>query len=221
MLAIHDLSLEAKDGHPSISGVHLQVARGGNLLLTGASGRARNRLLKAIAGTERPSTGSIRVGAVDVWPGKGAFALAGKVKVGLAFARGGLLANLTLYENVALPLRFLGLLASEVASKASAALDAFGLTSVARLRPHAVSEAACKHANLARVMALEPDLVLLDDPLMGLESRDRSLALALIRVWAIDPSCTLVMAAEEGSAYAAIEAGHLQLSPVPFVVEPA
>jgi ABC-type transporter Mla maintaining outer membrane lipid asymmetry ATPase subunit MlaF len=221
MLTIRDLTLEAMDGHPSIAGFHAQVPPGGNLLLTGASGRARNRLLKAIAGTERPTAGSIRVGGVDVWPGKGAFALVGKVSVGLAFARGGLLANLTLRDNVALPLRFLGVPSVQMASRVEAALDVFDLLQVAGLRPHAVSDAARKHANLARILALEPALVLLDDPLIGLEADDRSSALELIRTWAGDARCTLIMAAEDGAAYATIETARQPIPSVLSVQEPA
>jgi ABC-type transporter Mla maintaining outer membrane lipid asymmetry ATPase subunit MlaF len=220
MLTIRELSLESMDGRPLITSLSFQVPSGGNLILTGASGKDRNRLLKVVAGTERPAAGSVQVDGVAVWPGKGAFSLAGKVKVGFAFAHGGLLANLTIQDNIALPLRFLGYPSNQAATRVAAALEAVGLTSVAGLRPHAVSDAARKHANLARVLALEPALVLLDDPLSGLEAADRSTALSLIGTWARDPHCTLVLAAEDGGAFAAIEAERLQISPVPFASEP-
>ena len=115
----------------------------------------------------------------------------------LAFARGGLLSNLSLRENLELPLRFRGLPAAEVAARVGAALDRLGLVSVAGLRPHALSASARKHGNLARVLALIPDLILLDDPLEGLDSADRATALEVIREWELDPGKTLVIAQEE------------------------
>jgi ABC-type taurine transport system ATPase subunit len=69
------------------------------------------------------------------------------------------------------------------------------------------------------VVAWEPDLVLLDDPLGGLEAADRTTAQALIQAWAADPSCTLVIAAEEAEPFSRLEAERLQLSHPPVSVE--
>jgi ABC-type nitrate/sulfonate/bicarbonate transport system ATPase subunit len=99
------------------------------------------------------------------------------------------------------------------------ALRQLGLASVADLRPHAVSGSARKHANLARVLAWEPELVLLDDPLGGLEAADRTMAQELIQAWAADPACTLVIAAEEAESFPQLEAERLPLAHPPVSVE--
>ena len=83
---------------------------------------------------------------------------------------------------------------------------------MAGLRPHAVSASARRHGNLARVLALAPDLVLLDDPLEGLDAADRAVALDLAQAWAADSGCSLVIAAEEPHAFTQLEAECLQLS---------
>jgi ABC-type transporter Mla maintaining outer membrane lipid asymmetry ATPase subunit MlaF len=196
MIHLAGVALEGPQGGWLLEGLDLQVPRGGALLLTGASGRGKTRLLKVIAGVERPAQGEVSLGGRRIWPGQGALALTGHLKVGLAFAQGGLLSNLSLRENLRLPLTFLGLPAREVELRTESALERLGLGAAADLRPHAVSAAARKHGNLARVLALEPDVILLDDPLEGLDAADRSTALEAMRTWWKGPDQTLVIAQE-------------------------
>ncbi|MBK9796532.1 MAG: ATP-binding cassette domain-containing protein [Holophagaceae bacterium] len=219
MIQASDLALRAPDGRQLLEGLELALPRGGNLLLTGPSGCGKSRLLRVLAGTERPARGRVRVGGREVWPIGGVLALTGHVRLGFAFAAGGLLSNLSLRENVALPLKFLGLPLPDQQRRTEEALQRLDLRAVAELRPHAVSAAARRHGNLARVLALEPELILLDDPLEGLDARDRATAQDLIQAWSESPAVTLVIAAEEGLAFASLEAERLQLSPAPATVE--
>jgi ABC-type transporter Mla maintaining outer membrane lipid asymmetry ATPase subunit MlaF len=216
MIEFHELALDAPDGRMLLAGLELAVPPGGNLLVTGPSGSGKSRLLKVIAGLESPAGGRVRVAGRDIWPGDGALGMAGRVSVGFAFASGGLLSNLSLAENVGLPLRFLGVPTPEVQARVKAALARLGLASVASLRPHAVSASARRHANLARVLALAPELILLDDPLEGLDATDRSVVGELIQAWAADSGCTVVVAAEEAEFFSKLGAARLQLSHAPL-----
>jgi ABC-type Mn2+/Zn2+ transport system ATPase subunit len=74
-----------------------------------------------------------------------------------------------------------------------------------------VGASARKRANLARVLALAPDLILLDDPLEGLDAADRTAVLELILAWAADPRVTLLVAAEDGGAYPGLGGARLEL----------
>jgi ABC-type transporter Mla maintaining outer membrane lipid asymmetry ATPase subunit MlaF len=211
MIALHDLALDAPDGRRLLEGVALVVPRGGNLLVTGPSGCGKSRLLRVLAGTERPARGAVRVGGREVWPVGGVLALIGHVRMGFAFATGGLLSNLSLRDNIALPLKFLGMADEVVQRRTDEALERMDLQAVAGLRPHAVSGSARKHANLARVLALDPELILLDDPVEGLDAADRVIAQELIQAWSADPTRTLVITAEEVDAFSSLEAARLQL----------
>lgn len=219
MIELRDLALDAPDGAPLVKGLDLVVPTGGNQLVLGPSGGGKTRLLKVIGGLERPSGGWVRVGGREIWPGDGAFGMAGRLGVGFAFASGGLLSNLSLYENVAMPLRFRGLPSAEIQVRARAALASVGLSRMAELRPHAVSVSGRKHANLARVMALDPELILLDDPLEGLDTADRATALGLIGDWAAHPGKTLLIALEDPAPFADLSAARLTLHPLPIPLE--
>jgi ABC-type lipoprotein export system ATPase subunit len=218
MILVDDLALDAPDGRPLFEGLHLSLEPGANLLVLGPGGCGRNQLLRALAGVLRPRAGRVRLGGAALWPGEGALALAGRVRLGFVPAQGGLLSNQTLRANVMLPLRFGGRPEPEAARRADRALARFGLEAAAGMRPHAVSAGERKLAAFARAAALEPDLVLLDDPLEGVESGDRTDVLDLIQGWAADPVCTLVLALEEAGPFAGLPARRLHLAqpgPIP------
>ncbi len=212
MLLADDLALDAPDGRPLFAGLHLSLEPGANLLVLGPGGCGKSQLLRALAGILRPRGGRVSLGGVGIWPGDGVLALAGRVRLGFVFAQGGLLSNQTLRDNVTLPLRFGGVSAGEAAARADRALARFGLEAVAGLRPHAVSAGDRKLASFARVAALEPDLVLLDEPLEGVESGDRPAVMAQIQAWAADPARSLLLALEEPGPFAGLPARRLHLA---------
>lgn len=213
MVLADDLVLDAPEGGPLLSGLHLSLEAGANLLVLGPGGCGKSQLLRALAGILRPRGGRVSLGGVEIWPGEGVLALAGRVRLGFVPAQGGLLSNQTLRDNVTLPLRFGGGSAGEAAARADRALARFGLEAVAGRRPHAVSAGDRKLAGFARAAAVEPDLILLDDPLEGVEAGDRPAVMALIQGWAADPARTLVLALEEPGPFTGLPARRLHLTP--------
>jgi ABC-type transporter Mla maintaining outer membrane lipid asymmetry ATPase subunit MlaF len=188
------LTLAAPDGRVILREAALEVPRGGRAWIEGPPGSGKRALLKVIAGLLPPEQGEVRLGGIRLWPGEGAMALKGKIRMGFAFAQGGLLSNQTLRENLALPLRFAGRGIAEV----DGVLDRLGLSEAAGLRPHALGARVRRLAQLARIELLQPEAIFLSEPFEDLEGADLALARTLIVEWAADPA-RLILAAAEGA----------------------
>ncbi len=176
------LRLEGPARGPLARGLDLTFGTEQTLVVTGGSGSGKTRFLKALAGTVHPLEGRVVREA--------------KLRVGLALGRGGLLVNTTLLQNLMLPLRFHGMRKEEALERAEAAMAQLGLGSVGDLRPHALSDRQRKLGSLARVLAFDPDLVLLDEPLEALDPRDLPKVHALLETWSADAAKALVVATE-------------------------
>ncbi len=153
--------------------VNWTVSRGDYWAIGGLLRSGKTDLLSVAGGLAQPVRGECR------WFGESAEALldderlAIRRKVGLVFDGGQLLNDLTLAENVALPLRYhLGSEEAEFAGRIEALIALTGLEPWAGRRPADVSRNWQQRFGLARALALKPELLLLDDPLSGLDPRD-------------------------------------------------
>ena len=135
----------------------------------------------------------------------------GRLRTGFVFAQGGLLSNQSLRENLALPLRFAGWRGAELDREVDGALERFGLSEQAALRPHALGARARKLAQWARVDLLSPDAVFLCEPFEDLEGADLDLASGLLRAWAADPARLVLATAEHAPADLLQDARRLRL----------
>ncbi|HJV91083.1 MAG TPA: energy-coupling factor ABC transporter ATP-binding protein [Holophagaceae bacterium] len=194
---VEGLRLEGPTRGPLARGLDLRIEVGRALLVTGGSGTGKTSLLKALAGTMPPLGGRV----IRDSP----------LRVGLSLARGGLLVNTALRQNLTLPLRFQGLRREEAEARAEAAMAQLGIGSVGDLRPHALSDRQRKLGSLARVLAFDPDLVLLDEPLEGLDARDLPKVASLLAAWASHPAKALVVATERPEDHADLGAQRLDL----------
>jgi phospholipid/cholesterol/gamma-HCH transport system ATP-binding protein len=152
-------------------GVSLEVRRGEVFALAGASGCGKSTLLREIIMLLRPDSGSIRLlGHEVVGLGEEA-ALALRRRCGVMFERGALFGALTVAENVALPLREQTRLSSSLVEQLAALKIALaGLPAeAATLYPSQLSGGMRKRAALARAIALDPEVLFLDEPTAGLD----------------------------------------------------
>jgi phospholipid/cholesterol/gamma-HCH transport system ATP-binding protein len=152
-------------------GVSLEVRRGEIFALAGASGCGKSTLLREIILLLRPDSGSIRLlGQEVVGLGEEA-ALALRRRCGVMFERGALFGSLTVAENVALPLREQTRLGSSLVEQLAALKIALaGLPpEAASLYPSQLSGGMRKRAALARAIALDPEILFLDEPTAGLD----------------------------------------------------
>ncbi|MGI4816327.1 MAG: ABC transporter ATP-binding protein, partial [Janthinobacterium lividum] len=147
------------------------VHRGEVLSLVGGSGAGKTTLIRQIIGLESPSAGSIRVFGEPIIAGQGARAQAMRRRIGMLFQRGALFSSLTVFDNIAQPLRELGKVPADLLNDVvRLKLEMVGLSfDEAGKMPAALSGGMIKRVALARAIALEPELLFLDEPTAGLD----------------------------------------------------
>jgi len=152
-------------------GLDLEVRRGEILSLIGGSGSGKTTLLRTLIGLQRPAAGSVRVLGVDLARARAREQHALRERWGVLFQGGALFSGLTVFENVALPLRELRLLDHGVVRDVvMLKLARVGLEArdAAKL-PAQLSGGMVKRVALARALALDPELLFLDEPTSGLD----------------------------------------------------
>ena len=150
--------------------VDLDVYRGEILVLLGGSGSGKTTLLKQALGLALPETGSIAINGVDITRCSQSELGAVRRRIGVAFQGGALFNSLSVADNVALPLRELTRLAdSTIKLTVWMKLIAVGLSDAGSLYPPELSGGMRKRAAVARAMALDPEILIFDEPSAGLD----------------------------------------------------
>ncbi|MGV9598300.1 ABC transporter ATP-binding protein [Streptosporangium sandarakinum] len=144
--------------------VSLTVPRGAFLVIVGASGCGKSTLLRLVAGFERPTSGTVRTGGAEPVPGRGA---------GIVFQQPRLFPWKTVAGNVELALRYAGVPRGERARRVPDLLERVGLHDVADRRIWQISGGQRQRAAIARAMAADAPLLLLDEPFAALDALTR------------------------------------------------
>lgn len=167
---------------PILSGLQMDFPRGKVVAVMGGSGSGKTTILRLIGGQLLAQSGEIRfddqtVNALDT---KGMYAM--RRKMGMLFQHGALFTDLTVFDNVAFPLREHTRLPRElVHDLVLMKLHAVGLRNAAQLKPAEISGGMARRVALARAVALDPQLIMYDEPFAGLDPISMGVAANLIR----------------------------------------
>ena len=162
--------------------ISLSIPRGSVVGIMGQSGCGKTTTLRIIMGAYRPTTGSAGVLGHDVakLDGDGLYAM--RRKMGMLFQFGALFTDMSVFENVAFPLReHLALPEDLVRDLVMMKLHAVGLRGAAHLMPTELSGGMARRVALARSIALDPQLMLYDEPFTGLDPISLGVIARLIR----------------------------------------
>ena len=165
-----------------LKGITLRVPRGKVVAILGASGCGKSTLLRLIGGQETPAAGTVRVAGELVHELDTASLYKLRRKMGMMFQAGGLFTDLTVYENVAFPLRENSdlpeaLLRSLILMK----LHVVGLRGARALMPSELSGGMARRVALARAIVHDPMLAMYDEPFAGLDPISLNVIADLIR----------------------------------------
>lgn len=150
--------------------VSFYVRQGECLGLVGGSGAGKSVILRSLIGLEKPDSGQILIEDVDIVPMKEKELIPIRKKVAYAFQGGALFDSMTVYENLAYPLRaHTELEESAIAEKIKHQLSEFGLEKSINQYPGELSGGMQKRIGLARAVIMQPDIILYDEPTAGLD----------------------------------------------------
>jgi phospholipid/cholesterol/gamma-HCH transport system ATP-binding protein len=161
---------KAFGAHSVLNGIDLAVARGETLAVLGRSGTGKSVLLKIIIGLQKPDSGSVSIHGQEI-TGLSLDKLNEiRKKMGFLFQQAALYDSLTVEQNVAFPLKHnTGLPESERRDRVQELLAGVGMERDLKKMPSDISGGMRKRVGLARALALNPDILLLDEPTAGLD----------------------------------------------------
>lgn len=173
----------------------LRIDAGEIVGLVGGSGSGKTTLVRQILGLNRPSKGKVMVFGIDINQANVAQMMALQNRWGMLFQQGALFSALTVLDNVALPMRELRALPGKLIRDAALLkLQMAGIGPEHALKmPSDLSGGMVKRVALARTLALEPELLFLDEPTAGLDPASSAAFIDLIRSLHKDMQLTVVM----------------------------
>lgn len=163
-------------------GINMVFPRGKVVAIMGGSGSGKTTLLRLIGGQIKPTAGEVRVGnrVVHTQDRHGLYEL--RRKMGMLFQHGALFTDLSVFENVAFPMReHTNLTEAMIKDLVLLKLNAVGLRGAHQMMPTELSGGMARRVALARAVALDPDIIMYDEPFAGLDPISMSVVCELIR----------------------------------------
>ena len=206
LIRIRDLSKAYRRGEqeiPVLLDIHLEVPQGDFVALMGPSGSGKSTLLNLIAGIDKPTSGSIEIGGVNIADlSEGELADWRAANVGFIFQFYNLMPVLTAFENIELPLLLTGMSARERHTRVDAALALVSLSDRAEHYPNELSGGQQQRVAIARALVSDPTLIVADEPTGDLDRVTGQEVLALMQQLVRELGKTIVMVTHDPKAAA-------------------
>ena len=165
-----------------LKGINLNIPKGKVVAIMGGSGCGKTTLLRCIGGQLKPNSGDVLVANHNVAKMSNAELYKFRRKLGMLFQFGALFTDISVFDNVAFPLReHTNLSEAMIKDLVLLKLEAVGLRGAANLMPRELSGGMARRVALARSVALDPDLIMYDEPFTGLDPIALSIIGDLIR----------------------------------------
>lgn len=178
--------------------LNFSVKRGEIFIIMGGSGCGKSTLLRHLIGLMQPASGEVAIDDINIWDSSAEERTRMISRSGVLYQSGALFSSMTLGENIALPLSEYTSLASPLIEKiVSYKLSLVGLAGFEDYYPSEISGGMRKRAGLARAMALDPDILFIDEPSAGLDPISAKLLDRLILELRDSLGTTIVMVTHE------------------------
>ena len=167
---------------PILSGLQMDFPRGKVIAIMGGSGSGKTTILRLIGGQLQPQAGTLTVDGQNVptLPASALYLL--RRKMGMLFQNGALFTDMSVFDNVAFPLREHTNLSEQlIHDLVLLKLNAVGLRNASQLKPSEISGGMARRVALARAIALDPALIMYDEPFAGLDPISMGVTANLIR----------------------------------------
>ena len=191
--------------NPVLKGVSMQLNKGEVVTLLGPSGSGKTTLLRAVAGLEGPSKGRITLGNRIIYEGStGKEVPVEERNLGLVFQSYALWPHMTIFDNIAYPLKLRKVSSAEIKQRVQAVLDQLGLGKLGQRYPHQLSGGQQQRVAIGRGLVYNPPVLLLDEPLSNLDAKLREEARVFLRRLIVDLGLSALMVTHDQNEAMAI-----------------
>jgi len=160
---------KAFSGKVVLDGLDLDIREGESVVVLGGSGTGKSVLLKHMIGLLKPDSGAVEIDGVDIARLSGTELTLFRRRFGMAFQEGALFDSMSVWENISFPLQRAKWPKAKIESRVAECLDMVHLEGAERKMPSELSGGMRRRVGFARAIALEPQILLFDEPNTGLD----------------------------------------------------